>query len=60
MHFPESSHPPVGYSDSAVGNLKKTTWEIPEDGVFVLTLMGSLSRMLGQGLSLSVVSETPN
>ena len=60
MHFPESSHPPVGYSSSAAGNLKYTAREIPVDGAFVLTLMGSLSRTLGQGLSLSVVVETPN
>ena len=60
MHFPDSSHPPVGYSGSAAGNLKLTAREIPADGAFVLTLMGSLSRMLDQGLSLSVVVETPN
>ena len=59
MHFPDRSHPPVGYSGSAAGNLKQQE-EIPADGAFVLTLMGSLSRMLGQGLSLSVVGETPN
>ena len=57
MHFPDSSHPPVGYSGSAAGNQKQ---EIPADGTFVLTLMGSLSRMLDQGLTLSVVVETPN
>ena len=60
MHFPHSSHPPVEYSGSEAGNLKQTAWEIPTDGAFVLTLMGSLSRMLDQGLSLSVVVETPN
>ena len=32
----------------------------PADGTFLLTLMGSLSRMLDQGLSLPVVVETPN
>ena len=34
--------------------------EIPAEGIFVLTLMGSLSRTLDQGLSLPVVVETPN
>ena len=60
MHFPDSSDLPVGYSGRAAGNLKQTAREIPEDGAFVLTLMGSLSRTLDQGLSLSVVVETPN
>ena len=59
MHVPDSSDPPVGYSGSAAGNLKQQQ-EIPADGAFVLTLMGSLSRTLGQDLSLSVVGETPN
>ena len=31
--------------------------KIPEDGTFVLTLMGSLFRPLDQGLSLPVVVE---
>ena len=60
MHFPDSSHPPVEYSGSEAGNLKQTAQEIPADGAFVLTLMGSLSRTLDQGLLLSVVVETPN
>ena len=60
MYFPDSSDPPVGYSGSAAGNLKYTVREIPAGGALVLTLMGSLSRMLDQGLSLSVVVETPN
>ena len=60
MHFPDSSDSPVGYSGSAAGNLKQTAREIPADGAFVLTLIGLLSRMLDQGLSLSVVVETPN
>ena len=33
---------------------------IPADSAFVLTLMGSLTRMLDRGLSLTVVVETPN
>ena len=34
--------------------------EIPADGTFVLTIIGLLSRMLDQGLSLPVVAEIPN
>ena len=59
MHFPNSSDPPVRHSVSAAGNQKQTVLEIPEDDTFVLTLMGSLSRMLDQGLPLLVVVETP-
>ena len=55
MHFPDSSDLPVVYSGSAAGNLKQTAQEIPADGAFVRTLIGSLSRTLDQGLSLSVV-----
>ena len=60
MHFLYSSDLPVGYSGSSAGNLTKTAQEIPAAGAFVLTLMGSLSRSLDQGLSLSVVVETHN
>ena len=56
MHLPDSSDLPVRYSGSAAGNQKQRR----KDGTFVLTLMGSLSRMLDQGLSLPVVVETSN
>ena len=60
MHFSDSSDPPVRYSGSPAGNRKQTALEIPADGTSVLTLMGSLSTMLDQGLSLHVVVEAPN
>ena len=59
MHLPDCSDPPVEYSGSAAGN-QKIAQEIPADGTFVLTLMGSLSRMLDQDLSHLMVVETPN
>ena len=49
LHFPDSSDPPVRYSGSAAGNQKQIAREIPADGTVVLTLMGSLPRMLDQG-----------
>ena len=52
MHFPNSSDPPVGHIGSAAENLKWTVREIPANGAFFLALMGLLSRMLDQGLSL--------
>ena len=60
MHVPDSSDPPVEYSGSAAGNQKQTAQEILADSTFVLTLMGSPSKTLDQGLSLTVVVETPN
>ena len=71
MHLPDSPDLPVCYSGSAAGNQKSIVHDIPADGTFVLTLMGSsldgifvlplmrsLSRMLDQGLLLQVVVET--
>ena len=58
--FPDSSDLPVGYSGGAAGNQKRTAQELLADDTFVLTLMGLLSITLDQGLSLSVVVETPN
>ena len=58
MRLADSPDLPVGYSGSAVGNQKYIAPEIPADGTFLLELMGSLSRMVNQGLSLPVVVET--
>ena len=60
MHFPDTSDQAVGYSGSTARNQIQIVQEIPADDTFVLTLMGSLSRMLDQGLLLPVVVETPN
>ena len=54
MYLPDNPDPPDGYSGSTAGNQKLIAQEIPADGSFVQTLMGSLSQMLDQGLSLPV------
>ena len=59
-HLPDSPDPPVWYSCSVAGKQKEIMQEIPADDTFIVTLKGSLSGMIDQGLSLPVVVETPN
>ena len=59
MHLPDSPDSPVKYSVSAAGNQALIVREFFADGACVLTLMGSLSRKLDQGLSIPNVVEAP-
>ena len=57
MHLPDSSDPPVGCSGSAA-ETKIRYCRSFANGAFALTLIGSLSRRLDQGLLLHAVVET--